>query len=90
MEVLYARCGGFDVHQRFVVACLSVIEEGQRCKETRTFRCVTPELLALRRWMAEEGCTHVALESTHGWRNEVAPGVNRLLDHFRSPTHAKR
>jgi transposase len=76
MEVLYARCGGLDVHQRFVVACLSVIEEGQRRKETRTFRCVTSELLALRRWLAEEGCTHVALESTGVyWR----PVYDRLV-----------
>lgn len=64
MEVLYARCGGLDVHQRFVVACLSVIEAGQRHKEIRTFRCVTSDLLALRRWLADEGCTHVVLEST--------------------------
>ena len=41
MEVLYPRCAGLDVHQRFVVACLSVIEAEQRRKETRTFRCVT-------------------------------------------------
>ena len=32
MEVLYARCAGLDVHQRFVVVCLSVIEAGQRLK----------------------------------------------------------
>jgi transposase len=76
MEVLYARCGGLDVHQRFVVTCLSVIEGGQRHKETRTFRCVTPDLLALRRWLAEEGCTHVALESTGVyWR----PVYDRLV-----------
>lgn len=64
MEVLYARCCGLDVHQRFVVACLSVIEGGQRRKETRTFRCVTADLLALRLWLLEQGCSHVALEST--------------------------
>jgi hypothetical protein len=64
MEVLYARCSGLDVHQRFVVACLSVLEDGQRRKEIRTFRCVTSDLLALRRWLVAEGCTHVGLEST--------------------------
>jgi hypothetical protein len=26
MEVLYARCGGIDVHERFVVVCLSQVE----------------------------------------------------------------
>jgi hypothetical protein len=29
MEVLYARCCGLDMHQRFVVACLSIIEAGK-------------------------------------------------------------
>ncbi len=43
MEVLYARCCGLDVHRDMVVACLSIIEAGQRRKEIRTFRTVTKE-----------------------------------------------
>jgi hypothetical protein len=74
MEVLYTRCAGLDGHQRFVVACLRVIEDGQRRKETRTFRCVTPDRLALRRWLVGEGCTQVVLEST----GVYAQLVNRL------------
>ena len=30
MEVLYPRCCGLDVHRNMVVACLSIIEAGQR------------------------------------------------------------
>ncbi len=43
MEVLYARCCGLDVHRDMVVACLSIIEAGQRRKEIRTFRTITKE-----------------------------------------------
>lgn len=64
MEVLYARCCGLDVHRDFVVACLSVVQDGHRSKEVRTFRCETADLLALRQWLLESGCTHVAMEST--------------------------
>ncbi len=38
MQVMYQRCAGIDVHLRFVVVCLSIIEAGQRRKEIRTFR----------------------------------------------------
>lgn len=50
MEVVYQRCAGVDVHQRFVVVCLSIVEGGQRRKEIRSFRNETADLLALRAW----------------------------------------
>jgi len=43
MEVLYARCCGLDVHRNMVVACLSIIEAGERRKEIRSYRTVTKE-----------------------------------------------
>jgi len=43
MEVVYERCCGLDVHRDTVVACVSIIEAGQRRKEIRTFRTVTKE-----------------------------------------------
>jgi transposase len=48
MEVVYQRCAGVDVHQRFLVVCLSVVEGGQRRKEIRSFRQETADLLVLR------------------------------------------
>jgi transposase len=64
MEVMYQRCAGIDVHLRFLVVCLSIVEAGQRRKEIRTFRNETADLLALRAWLVQEGCSHVGMEST--------------------------
>jgi transposase len=65
MEAIIERCCGLDVHQANVVACLLVGEPHQKPrKEVRTFRTVTRELLAMRDWLADEGCSHVGMEST--------------------------
>jgi len=58
------RCAGIDVHQRFVVVCLTLMEGGKRRQEIRTFRNETADLLALRAWLLQERCTHVGMEST--------------------------
>lgn len=60
MEVLYPRCAGLDVHKRTVVACVLT----PRGKQVRTFGTVTGQLLAMGDWLAAQGCTHVAMEST--------------------------
>jgi transposase len=79
MEVVYERCCGLDVHRDTVVACLSIIEAGQRRKEIRTFRTITKELLSLRQWLLSEGCSHVGMESTGVlWR----PVYDRLTGYF--------
>lgn len=64
MQVMYQRCAGIDVHLRFLVVCLSIVEAGKRRKEVRSFRNETADLLALRAWLLQEGCTHVGMEST--------------------------
>src|SRR3982750_3035555 len=65
MEVIYARCCGLDIHKQTVVACVIVPgPERQPRKEVRTFGTMTADLLALSDWLAAEGVTHVALEST--------------------------
>lgn len=65
MEIVYERCCGLDIHKKNVVACLITPDvNGQPHKELRTFRTLTAELLALHDWLAEAGCTHLAMEST--------------------------
>jgi transposase len=65
MQVLYARCAGLDVHKKKVVACVLVTpERGVPSKTVRTFGTLADEVLALSDWLAEQGVTHVALEST--------------------------
>jgi transposase len=79
MEVLSPRGSGIEVHDDFVVACLSRVEQGQRKKEVHRFRAVTGDLIALRNWLLERGCTHVAMESTGVyWR----PVYDRLVGFF--------
>jgi transposase len=64
MEVLYQRCCGLDVHKETVVACLRVVFGGEVVREVRTFETTTASLMALSEWLAENGCTHVAMEAT--------------------------
>lgn len=60
MQIIHECCSGLDVHAKTVVACLR--KRGQ--KQTRTFSTMTDDLLRLSDWLVEEGCTHVAIEST--------------------------
>lgn len=65
METVSECCCGLDVHQKFVVACLLAGQPGRKPrKEIRRFSTVTQELLSLRDWLAAEGCSQVAMEST--------------------------
>jgi transposase len=64
MEVVYPRCSGLDVHKRFVVACLSIVEHGQRHKELRQVSTMTNDILVLKEWLQASGCRQIAMEST--------------------------
>jgi transposase len=65
MDVVYERCCGLDVHKKSVVACLLISRSvGDPVRAVRTFGTMTEDLLALSDWLAEAGCTHVAMEST--------------------------
>lgn len=65
MDVIYERCCGLDVHKRTVTACLLTPKPGGgRRQETRTFGTMTDDLLALADWLAQAGCSHVAMEAT--------------------------
>src|SRR2546421_332791 len=65
MRVLYARCAGLDVHKAIIVACLLLTaSSGKTSKLVRTFASTTAGLSALADWLASQGVTHVAMEST--------------------------
>ena len=65
MERMIERCGGLDVHQASVVACVLIHERGKRAtKLIRSFGTMTDDLEALRDWLTEQGVTHVGMEST--------------------------
>src|SRR3712207_5927001 len=64
MEVLHSRCAGLDVHKDTVVASARLASGRDVGIEARTFATTTAGLLALSAWLAERGCTHVAMEAT--------------------------
>lgn len=65
MEVVVGCCGGLDVHQASVVACVNRTGRGGRSdKEVRTFGTMRDDLVALRDWLKQAGVTRVAMEST--------------------------
>ena len=64
MELMHRRCCGLDVHKETVVACLRLVCDGKVTTEVRTFQTTTADLLRLSKWLAENECTHVAMEAT--------------------------
>src|SRR5439155_12334352 len=79
MEVIYPCCGGIDMHDEFVVICLSRVQQGQRHKDLRRFAPYSADLGPLCHWLTEAGCTHVAMESTGiYWRPVYDPLVGQF------------
>src|ERR1700676_1929527 len=65
LTVLYRCCAGLDVHKKTVVACLMLTAaSGKVSREVRTFATTTVGLQQLADWLASQGVTHVAMEST--------------------------
>lgn len=66
MKLFYNCCCGMDVHCSLIKANLR--RTGVKGKpdliELRKFGTMTRDLLSLGDWLKEEGCTHIAMEST--------------------------
>jgi transposase len=59
------RCAGIDVGKTFLTVCLLTgPADGEPKAETRKFGTFHADLAALRRWLADEKCTNVVMEST--------------------------
>jgi transposase len=59
------RCAGIDVGKTFLTVCLLTgPADGEPKVETRKFGTFHADLEALRRWLTEEQCTRVVMEST--------------------------
>lgn len=83
-EAVLQRCCGLDVHKKVVVACLLVGDLDRHPRKfIRSFETTTKGLTELRDWLKENGCTHVAAESTGVyWKpvyNVLADSVKFLL-----------
>jgi transposase len=64
-EAVLERCCGLDVHQQTITACLLIGVLDQQPNESLcSFPTTTKGLLELRDGLEQNGCTHVAIEST--------------------------
>lgn len=65
MESIISRCAGLDVHKESVEASIRRMKANtQWHQETRRWGTMTRDILAMADWMAAQGVTHVAMEST--------------------------
>ena len=76
MDIIVERGCGLGIHKETVVDCVM----GKDIKkEIKTYGTMTNDLLGLKKWLKEEGVTHVAMESTGiYWK----PIFNILEDSF--------
>jgi transposase len=65
MEEVFVCCAGLDVHKQSVEACVRRIgSNGRLHQETRHWGTMTRDLSEMADWIAAQGVTHVAMEST--------------------------
>lgn len=65
MDTIVSRVCGLDVHEASVVACV-LVDGGKKrgSKKVKTFTAMRSDLIALRRWLLDEGVTQVVMEGT--------------------------
>ena len=65
MEVIIVeRVAGLDVHKETVMAAVRAPGERGRAQQVKEFGTFNADLLALRRWLVDEGVTLVVMEAT--------------------------
>lgn len=60
MQTVYVRCCGIDVHKKLIVACF---RNGKK-SELRKFGTLTKDIKELAKWLIDNNCEMVAMEST--------------------------
>ena len=62
MRILYRRCAGLDVHKTSVVACVLILQEGNRVAEqVQRFGTMTKDLRELAAWLNSQAVERVAI-----------------------------
>ncbi len=65
LKIVYLICCGIDVHKTFVVACIASTDKKQITKyQTKRFSTYTKDLRLLSKWLSENNCSDVCMEST--------------------------
>src|SRR5215475_5185763 len=84
MENIFLCCAGLDIHKESVEACVRRMEPGGRLhRQTRHWATMSRDILLMADWMAAQGVTHVAMESTGVfWKPIFNILVYRILNVF--------
>jgi len=65
IQIVHPVCCGIDVHKKKISACLITIDgQGQELYEIKEFGTFTHDLLAMKKWLTDNGCPILAMEST--------------------------
>jgi transposase len=65
IQIIHPVCCGIDVHKKKISACLITIDgQGQELYEIKEFGTFTHDLLAMKKWLTDNGCPILAMEST--------------------------
>jgi transposase len=65
LRIAYPICCGIDVHKTFVVACIATTNDRNvTTYQTKRFSTYTKNLRELAKWLEENNCKDVCMEST--------------------------
>lgn len=86
LKIVYPICCGVDVHKSFIVACIaSTNDKGVTTYKSKRFSTFTNDLRFCARWLAENNCKDVCMESTGKYwipvYNILEPSCNIVLAH---------
>ncbi len=86
LKIVYPICCGMDVHKSFVVACIaSTNDKGVTTYKSKRFSTFTNDLRFCAKWLAENKCKDVCMESTGKYwipiYNILEPSCNIVLAH---------
>lgn len=86
LKIVYPICCGMDVHKSFIVACIaSTNDKGVTTYKSKRFSTFTNDLRFCAKWLAENNCKDVCMESTGKYwipiYNILEPSCNIVLAH---------
>jgi len=86
-KIVYPICCGIDVHKSFVMACIATTDENfvTTYSKSKRFSTFTGDLRRLAKWLDENNCRDVCMESTGKYWipvwNILEPTCNLVLAH---------
>ncbi len=86
LKIVYPICCGMDVHKSFIVACIaSTNDKGVTTYKSKRFSTFTNDLRFCAKWLAENNCRDICMESTGKYwipvYNILEPSCNIVLAH---------